>query len=89
MMRVTRKLEGEGLVIWLEGDLSEEVVDLVRKECRLKGDEPAVGRLYVDLARLGQADEAGLRLLRELRARGDVKLLHCSSLLHTLMNGLP
>lgn len=86
MMRVTREQGGEGLVIRLEGDLSGEFVDLVRRECCVQRPPQ---RLRIDLGRLGRADEAGLKLLRELRGRGDVELLNCPPILHTLMNGMP
>jgi ABC-type transporter Mla MlaB component len=84
MLRVTREQATDGLVIRLEGDLIREVVDVARRECTAQSPPQ---RLFVDLQALGRADDVGLGLLRELRARADVKLLNCSSLLHTMMNG--
>jgi len=88
MLRVTREPAKNGLVIKLEGDLSQEVVDLVQQECGHGSGKALPPRLLLDLRDLKSADQAGLRLLRDLMGHREVKLINCSPLLLTLIDQL-
>jgi len=86
-VRLTRQATKYSTIVRLEGHLRHDTVDVVRHECRPRPDEPP--RLEIDLQQLGHVDTEGLRLLKELRSRPDVRLLNCSPLLATLIASLP
>jgi anti-anti-sigma factor len=89
MIRLSRQKGSDSPAVRLEGDLNTEVVDLVRDECRRSAAEAAPQRLLIDLRELRSADQAGLRLLRELMARPDVEVINFSPLWQTLIHDLP
>jgi ABC-type transporter Mla MlaB component len=88
MIRLTRQV-WDGLALKLEGDLSHDVCDLVGGECRRLAAELRPGPLRLDLRDLKSADQAGLRLLRDLQARPDIEFINCSSIWLTLIDALP
>jgi ABC-type transporter Mla MlaB component len=89
MIRLNREVVDGSQTLRLEGNLSQDVVDLVRRECAHPAAGAARQRLFIDLGELKSADQAGLRLLRELMARGDVRFINCSPIWLTLISGLP
>jgi ABC-type transporter Mla MlaB component len=87
MIRLTREENNDWSLVRLEGVLNQDAAELVRQECSRPAE---AGRcLLIDLRDLKSADQAGLRLLRELMARPEVELRNCSPLWLTLIKGPP
>jgi hypothetical protein len=80
MLRITR---AAGPVLKLEGRLVGPWVDELGRAC---GAVVPPARLCLDLTAVTFADEAGARLLRELRQRGAV-LTGCSGYVAVLLEG--
>jgi anti-anti-sigma regulatory factor len=69
MLRITEVADGAGLLLKLEGKLREPWVEELARAARrpLPGGQ---GPIRLDLSSVTFADEAGVRLLRELLRQG-------------------
>ena len=69
MLRITEVVDGSGLLLKLEGKLRDQwVEELARVAARPRPD--GRGPIRLDLSSVTFADEAGVRLLRELMRQG-------------------
>ena len=69
MLRITEVVDGSGLLLKLEGKLREPWVEELARAARrplAEGRRP----IRLDLSSVSFADEAGIRLLRELLRQG-------------------
>jgi ABC-type transporter Mla MlaB component len=69
MLRITEVLDGSGLLLMLEGKLQEPWVEELARAARRplpQGHDP----IRLDLSAVTFADDAGVRLLRELLRQG-------------------
>jgi anti-anti-sigma regulatory factor len=83
MLRITEVADGLGLLLKLEGKLREPWVEELARAARrplLEGHGP----IRLDLASVTFADEAGVRLLRELLQQG-VQVAAASGFIEALL----
>jgi anti-anti-sigma regulatory factor len=69
MLRITKVADGSGLLLKLEGKLLEPWVEELARAARRPLPEGR-GHVRLDLSSVTFADEAGVRLLRELLRQG-------------------
>jgi anti-anti-sigma regulatory factor len=69
MLRITEVVDGSGLLLKLEGKLREPWVEELARAARRPLPE-GHGPIRLDLSSVSFADEAGIRLLRELLQQG-------------------
>jgi anti-anti-sigma regulatory factor len=69
MLRITEVADGSGLLLKLEGKLREPWVEELARAARRPLPE-GHGPIRLDLSSVTFADEAGVRLLRELLRQG-------------------
>ena len=69
MLRITEVADGSGLLLKLEGKLREPWVEELARAARRPLPE-GHGHVRLDLSSVTFADEAGVRLLRELLRQG-------------------
>ena len=69
MLRITEVADGSGLLLKLEGKLREPWVEELARSARRPLPE-GHGPIRLDLSSVTFADEAGVRLLRELLQQG-------------------
>ena len=79
-VRINRTTDAARTILQISGRLESEVVPLLEQESR-----SVQGMLTLDLSQLISADEAGIKMLRELVSRG-AKLEGASHFVQTLMD---
>ena len=79
-VRINRTTDAARTILQIAGRLESEVVPLLEQESR-----SVQGMLTLDLSQLISADEAGIKLLRELASRG-AQLEGASHYVQTLLD---
>lgn len=87
-MTITKKQEGDALVIALEGRLDTTTAPDLEKE--IKGSLDGVTSLTLDLAKLEYISSAGLRVLlsaqKTMNKQGQMKLINTSELVREVFD---